>query len=106
MRSSRTALSINGHRLGEVSREVRVDSAQQGEVPYDRVLDGFTIIAHEPYYKNYTQQDLVKLFTDAGFEVDTSEVHWVSKCMVVSKPLEQAAPVAEQEAEAVTPELA
>ena len=83
-----------------------VDSAQQGEVPYDRVLDGFTIIAHEPYYKNYTQQDLVKLFTDAGFEVDTSEVHWVSKCMVVSKPLEQPAPVAEQEAEAVTPELA
>ena len=32
VRSSRTALSIDGHRLGEVSREVRVDSAQQGEL--------------------------------------------------------------------------
>jgi len=63
-----------------------------GEVPYDRVLDGFTIIAHEPYYKNYTEQNLVALFEDNGFKVDTTEVHWVSKCMVVTKPL--AAPVA------------
>jgi hypothetical protein len=33
-----------------------VDSAQKGEVPYDRILEGFTIIAHEPYYLNYTKQ--------------------------------------------------
>jgi len=64
-----------------------VDSAQEGEVPYDRVLEGFTIIAHEPYYINYTKQDLVKLFQDQGFSVDTTEVHWVSKCLVATKPL-------------------
>ena len=65
-----------------------VDSAQQGEVPYDRLLDGFTIIAHEPYYKDYTQTDLGSLFRDAGFEVKASEteVHWVSKLMVAMKP--------------------
>jgi len=66
-----------------------VDSAQQGDVPYDRVLEGFTIIAHEPYYLNYTQQDLAKLFTDAGFTVGETEVHWVSKCMVMTKPIEE-----------------
>ena len=69
-----------------------VDSAQAGEVPYDRVLDGFTIIAHEPYYKNYTEQNLVALFENAGFQVDTTEVHWVSKCMVMTKPLPEAEP--------------
>jgi len=51
------------------------------------VLEGFTIIAHEPYYINYTKQDLVKLFQDQGFSVDTTEVHWVSKCLVATKPL-------------------
>lgn len=73
-----------------------VDSAQKGEVPYDRVLEGFTIIAHEPYYENYTKQDLVKLFQDQGFTVDTTEVHWVSKLLVATKPLvtDTAAPAA------------
>ena len=79
-----------------------VDSAQAGEVPYDRVLEGFTIIAHEPYYLNYTQQDLTKMFTDVGFSVDTSEVHWVSKFMVVTKPAVEtvAEPAPAEEAQA------
>jgi hypothetical protein len=34
---------------------------------------------------NYTKMDLTKMFVDAGFSVDTSEVHWVSKFMVVTK---------------------
>ena len=32
-----------------------VDSAQSGEVPYERILKGFTIAAHEPYYMDYTK---------------------------------------------------
>ena len=63
-----------------------VDSAQEGEVPYDRVLEGFTIIAHEPYYMDYTQKEIGGLFSEAGFEVDTTEVHWVSKLLVATKP--------------------
>jgi len=79
-----------------------VDSAQKGEVPYDRVLEGFTIIAHEPYYGDYTRQDLTSLFEGEGFKVETSEVHWVSKCMVLTKPEAEAEEV---ETEAVTPEV-
>merc|ERR1711988_499648 len=63
-----------------------VDSAQEGEVPYDRLLEGFTIIAHEPYYMDYTQKEIGGLFSEAGFEVDTTEVHWVSKLLVATKP--------------------
>ncbi len=63
-----------------------VDSAQEGEVPYERVLEGFTVIAHEPYYMDYTQNELGSLFTEAGFEVDAKEVHWVSKLLVATKP--------------------
>jgi ubiquinone/menaquinone biosynthesis C-methylase UbiE len=62
-----------------------VDSAQEGEVPYDRVLEGFTISAHEPYYLEYTKSDLSKLFEDEGFTVDAKEVHWVSKLVVGTK---------------------
>jgi len=39
------------------------------QVPYDRVLEGFTIIAHEPYYINYTKQDLVKLFQGISISI-------------------------------------
>ena len=35
----------------------------------------------------YTMQDLAQLFRDAGFTLDTTEVHWVSKFMVLTKPL-------------------
>ena len=64
-----------------------VDSAQAGEVPYDRILEGFTIMAHEPYYMDYTQNEIGELFSKAGFEVETTEVHWVSKLLVATKPI-------------------
>ena len=63
-----------------------VDSAQKGEVPYDRVLKGFTIIAHEPYYMNYSEMDLIGLMEEVGFKVESSDVHWVSKSVVATKP--------------------
>jgi ubiquinone/menaquinone biosynthesis C-methylase UbiE len=62
-----------------------VDSAQSGEVPYERVLQGFTIIAHEPYYLDYTKTDLVSVFGDEGLQLDGSSVNWVSKCMTFTK---------------------
>ena len=62
-----------------------VDSAQKNEVPYEGVLKGFTIIAHEPYYINYTEMDLDGLFESNGFTVDSKVVNWVSKCVTVTK---------------------
>lgn len=63
-----------------------VDSAQEGEVPYDRVLEGFTVVAHEPYYLDYTKNEIGSVFQQAGFEVEQREVHWVSKLLVATKP--------------------
>ena len=62
-----------------------VDSAQRGEVPYERVLEGFTITAHEPYYLDYTEMDLPAMFAEGGFRVEASEVNWVSKCVTCVK---------------------
>ena len=70
----------------EIGKIFFVDSAQEGEVPYERVLEGFTVIAHEPYYMDYTQNEIGDLFSEAGFEVDAKEVHWVSKLLVATKP--------------------
>lgn len=64
-----------------------VDSAQKGEVPFDRVLEGFTIIAHEPYYLNYVEEDLSALFGASGLQLESSSVEWVSKCVVFNKPV-------------------
>lgn len=78
--------------LGEMNRVLKpggklffVDSAQSGEVPFERVLKGFTISAHEPYYLDYTQMDLPAAMSEAGFTVDESGVHWVSKHITATK---------------------
>lgn len=63
-----------------------VDSAQKGEVPYDSALEGFTSIAHEPYYLDYSEMDLSGTMKEVGFQVESSKVHWVSKSMVAVKP--------------------
>lgn len=59
---------------------------QESDVPYSRVLEGFQANYHEPYYLDYTKHDLKEMFEDAGFKVDDTEVHWVSKVMVMTKP--------------------
>lgn len=83
---------IRGQVTAEFSRVLKpggklffVDSAQEGEVPFSRVLEGFTLIAHEPYYINYTKQNLTELFLDNGLKVEESEVNWVSKCITATK---------------------
>jgi len=79
-----------------------VDSAQESDVPYSRVLEGFVANYHEPYYMDYTKHDLKEMFEDAGFKVDDTEVHWVSKVMVMTKPaigaddVEEEAPAKEE----------
>jgi ubiquinone/menaquinone biosynthesis C-methylase UbiE len=60
-----------------------VDSAQRGEVKHEQILEGFTVIAHEPYYLDYVTTDLKELFT--GFTLDNQEVNWVTKCVTFTK---------------------
>ena len=60
-----------------------VDSAQRGEVKHEQILEGFTVIAHEPYYLDYVTSDLKELF--AGFTVDNQDVNWVTKCVTFTK---------------------
>jgi hypothetical protein len=55
------------------------------QVPYERVLEGFTISAHEPYYMDYTETDLSVLFGQAGLTVESTGVHWVSKSVTLVK---------------------
>lgn len=60
-----------------------VDSAQRGEVKHEQILEGFTVIAHEPYYLDYVTSDLKELFS--GFTIDNQEVNWVTKCVTFTK---------------------
>ena len=83
---------IRGQVTAEIARVLKkggklffVDSAQAGEVPFSRVLEGFTLIAHEPYYINYTKQNLTELFLEHGLKVEEEEVNWVSKCVTATK---------------------
>ena len=78
--------------LGEMYRVLKpggklffVDSAQSGEVPYERILTGFTITAHEPYYLDYTKMNIPSTFAEAGFTVDEVGVHWVTKTVSATK---------------------
>jgi hypothetical protein len=56
----------------DFTQSVSNKSAQSGEVPYERVLEGFTITAHEPYYMDYTRTNLPELFEENGLLVKDS----------------------------------
>jgi hypothetical protein len=61
-------------------------------VPYERILTGFTITAHEPYYLDYTKMDIPSTFAEAGFKVDEVGVHWVTKTVSATKITATSAP--------------
>ena len=85
-----------------------VDSAQRGDgdrsgmpTANDMALDGFPKFSHEPFYNEYTREDLTQLFGEAGLVALETDVAWVTKVMVFEKPLEEAAPPAAAAAAAV-----
>lgn len=49
-------------------------------------MKGFTSIFHEPYYKHYITDDLVKRLEKAGFVEIATEHHFMSKYWVAKKP--------------------
>jgi ubiquinone/menaquinone biosynthesis C-methylase UbiE len=66
------------------------DSAQlsdSGDI--EQVIKRFMTEFHEPYYKDYINNDLVELLTEAGFEVTLSETQYVAKVVAGRKKLSE-----------------
>ena len=65
---------------------VFADSIQPGDNPdLDQRLEYFPEGFHEPYYKSYGETDLNKLFEDAGFEVESVNLSFLTKVMRLRK---------------------
>ncbi|MEQ1615037.1 MAG: methyltransferase domain-containing protein [Hyphomicrobiaceae bacterium] len=63
-----------------------IDSLQIGDRPgWDGLLEAFPHRFHEPYYTQYTTDDLDGLFADAGLEAVSSQPVFLSKRMVRRK---------------------
>lgn len=58
---------------------VLVDSIQRGEhPPYDGLLEIFPAAFHEPYFGGYLDEDLVRLFADAGLRLHSRKRAFLS----------------------------
>ena len=64
------------------------DSIQVADAP-DMVpaMEGFVETFHEPYYRHYTQDNLVQRLEQAGFTDISVQVHFMSKYLVARKPI-------------------
>ena len=63
------------------------DSAQPNSTPdLAPFLGRFTVDFHEPYYKGYLRHPLEDGLTDAGFDIDSIDTHFVTKLVVARKP--------------------
>lgn len=64
------------------------DSAQRAESPeLGFFLRSFSEDFHEPYHRDYVEDDLAELLRGAGFEVTAVERHFVSKVVAARKPV-------------------
>jgi ubiquinone/menaquinone biosynthesis C-methylase UbiE len=62
------------------------DSIQLSDSPeLAPAMDGFDEIFHEPYYHDYTRDDLTLRLTNAGFTDVRTEVHFMSKYLIATK---------------------
>jgi len=63
------------------------DSIQVSDSPdFMSMMENFPAMFHEPYYKHYTTDDLVKGLEKVGFRNVSTEVHFVSKYWIAHKP--------------------
>ncbi len=80
--------------LGEMARVLKpggllvlVDSLQRGDRPdYEALMDHFTAAFHEPYYDDYTRDDLAQVLVRAGLTPGGVERAYFSRIMVAAKP--------------------
>ncbi|MEO1209052.1 MAG: class I SAM-dependent methyltransferase [Cyanobacteria bacterium J06638_20] len=63
------------------------DSIQRVDTPeLDVIMSNFPAMFHEPFYRDYTLDNLDERLAKAGFEAITTQVHFVSKYWVARKP--------------------
>jgi ubiquinone/menaquinone biosynthesis C-methylase UbiE len=63
------------------------DSIQLVDRPqWSAMLDGFAEMFHEPFYRNYTQDNLRDRLETAGFTIQSESTHFMSKYLVAQKP--------------------
>lgn len=61
---------------------VLADSLQSGDAAdLDRMLEYFPIGFHEPYYASYLKEDLAALLADVDFELESTELAFLTKVM-------------------------
>lgn len=64
------------------------DSIQMLDSPeFQTMMENFPAIFHEPYFKNYVNDDLTERLEKVGFEKIAIEKHLVSKYWIARKPL-------------------
>jgi ubiquinone/menaquinone biosynthesis C-methylase UbiE len=64
------------------------DSAQLAEsADLADALYNFPAEFHEPFYRDYLEDDLAAILSDGGFEVEAVERHLVAKVVIAKKPL-------------------
>lgn len=65
------------------------DSIQLSDAPeLAPLMEGFADMFHEPYYRNYTVDDMEARLQNAGFTDIAIESHFMSKCWFARKPIE------------------
>jgi len=63
------------------------DSIQMSDSPeMAPLMESFTTMFHEPYYRHYTTDDLEARLKQAGFMDISTESHFMSKCWFARKP--------------------
>jgi ubiquinone/menaquinone biosynthesis C-methylase UbiE len=80
--------------LKEMARVVRpggllvvADSVQLADAPeLRREILAFPARFHEPYYKSYVEGDLAKLVTDAGVQVTSTKLAFLTKIVAATRP--------------------
>lgn len=78
---------------------VLCDSLQRAEAgPLEYYLDWFPAMYHEPFYTDYSNDDLAEALKSSGFEVLSSEPHYLSKVVVARAPGASAGPGSTTEA--------
>jgi len=64
------------------------DSIQKSDSPeMSPMMENFPIMFHEPFYKNYVEDNLSDRLEKAGFIVQETQIHFASKYWIAQKPL-------------------
>jgi ubiquinone/menaquinone biosynthesis C-methylase UbiE len=69
------------------ARLVICDAAQARDAEgWQTPLENFPKIYHEPYFKSYLRDDLGSMLEEVGFQVESTEVHFLVKIVTARKP--------------------